>query len=242
MEWTESIDRRLRDYLARPGYEIPAGLGTDDAACSMAAINLAAGYGMTDEPPDCMSYVIGRLIVSVQDAMPPYMRNGHEWRELLPLAAGTGRDHEAERISVVLDWMCCTVLPLFQPRADRLGCGDKFRLIHIAMLDRDFGAFDQPHYCPGGTEISDVEWATRAIANACDLTSSYSDTDVEFGRSGEMADAAVSAAHGVSMALVAALRADYAAFMKPRDTAAWLVHMDPIRLLRRLIDVHRGVK
>lgn len=86
---------------------IPSGVGTKDAACSLATINLALTGQLTDEIPDCMSKVIGRWIVVIQDAMPAAMRNSPEWREALPYAAGTGRDprDERARLDLILSWM-----------------------------------------------------------------------------------------------------------------------------------------
>ena len=126
-QWTPEVDARLREYLFRPGYEIPSGLGTEEAACSVAAINLALSGELTDSIPDCMSPVVGRWIIGVQDAMPAAMRNSREWRELLALAAGTGREREQERLAIVLDWMRETVLPTVQPLADEHGFGDQWR-------------------------------------------------------------------------------------------------------------------
>ena len=37
--WTQEADARLRDYLA--SHELVAGIGTEESACSVAAINLA---------------------------------------------------------------------------------------------------------------------------------------------------------------------------------------------------------
>ena len=108
-------------------HDIPSGLGTAEAACSIASINLALTGELTDRIPDCMSPVIGRWIIRVQDSMPADMRNGAEWKHLLPLAAGTGRKHEAERRQIVMDWMWITVLPYLQALADKRGFGDKWR-------------------------------------------------------------------------------------------------------------------
>ena len=36
-QWTPEAAAKLRAYLARDGYEIPAGLGTEEAACSIGA-------------------------------------------------------------------------------------------------------------------------------------------------------------------------------------------------------------
>ncbi|MBR8343056.1 hypothetical protein KDX40_04800 [Burkholderia ambifaria] len=106
---------------------IPSGLGTEEAACSIASINLALTGELTDRIPDCMSPVIGRWIIQVQDAMPADMRNGAEWKHLLPLAAGTGREHEKEHREIVMEWMWVTVLPYLQALADKRGFGDKWR-------------------------------------------------------------------------------------------------------------------
>jgi hypothetical protein len=70
---------------------LPSGLGTEESACSIAAINLALTGELTDDIPDCMSEVIGRWIIPTQDAMPAELRNSPRWKSLLPLAAGTGQ-------------------------------------------------------------------------------------------------------------------------------------------------------
>src|SRR5690606_14402171 len=97
------------------------GLGSRERACSIAAINLALSGDLTDDIPECMSPTIGRWIIQVQDTMPAEIRNSAEWRGLLPLAAGTGREHEEERRAVILDWMWGTVLPSLQGLADERG-------------------------------------------------------------------------------------------------------------------------
>ena len=108
------------------GMTLPSGLGDEHAACSIAAINLALTGRLTDEIPPCMSAVIGQWIIGVQDAMPHDMRNSARWKSLLPLAAGTGRDHEQERLALLLDWMWGTVLPSAQPIADQNGFGGEW--------------------------------------------------------------------------------------------------------------------
>ena len=113
--WTPEANTKLIEYLNRDGYVIPAGLGTVDAACSIAAINLALTGKMTYDTPACMSKVIGDLMFIVQDVMPSRIQNLQTWRELLPLAAGTGREKEQERLDVVVDWLWETVLPSVQP-------------------------------------------------------------------------------------------------------------------------------
>lgn len=106
---------------------LPKGMGTKESACSITAINLALTGKLTDNIPACMSAVIGRWIIGVQDAMPSEMRNSAEWKRLLPLAAGTGRKHEKERMDIVVDWMWSAVLPTLQPVADCHGFGNEWR-------------------------------------------------------------------------------------------------------------------
>ena len=120
-----TLTQQQRDAISAKlaGMHITVGLGTEHEACSVAAINLALTGALTDKIPDCMSAVIGRWIITVQDAMPDAMRNSAQWRELIPLAAGTGRGAEIERSGLIIDWMWSVVLPALQPTADSGGFG-----------------------------------------------------------------------------------------------------------------------
>ena len=93
------ITQEQKDAIAAKvnGMTLPSGVGTKESACSIAAINLALTGRLTDRIPDCMSEVVGKWIIVVQDAMPDKMRNSPAWKSLLPLAAGTGREREPER-------------------------------------------------------------------------------------------------------------------------------------------------
>ena len=130
-KWTPEADSRLREYLARDGYVIPAGLGTKDAPCSIGAINwVATGNHRGDYThfiPEFMSKVVGRWIITVQDEMSEEMRNSDEWKALLPLAAATGADKETDRLLILSDWMWDRVLPYLQPVADAQGFGNEWR-------------------------------------------------------------------------------------------------------------------
>ena len=119
--------KRLEAYLARPGYIIPSGLGDEESACSIAAINLAIDNKLTDIIPRCMSAEIGLWVISAQDAMPSEMRNSKRWKAALVRAAGSGRNHEDERLDMLFDWMWTTVLPTVQPTADKYGFGDEWQ-------------------------------------------------------------------------------------------------------------------
>lgn len=114
--WTPEAADRLNKYLE--SNDLSKGLGTEDYACSIAAINLALTGTLTAIVPDCMSGVIGRWIIILQDNIPDSIRNSREWKRLLSEAAGTGRDNEWERTSIIIDWMFETVLPSLQPVAD----------------------------------------------------------------------------------------------------------------------------
>ena len=118
---TTEQETAIRETLATMP-TLAVGIGTAEQACSIAAINLAMTGTLTDAVPACMSRVIGRWIISVQDQMPATIRDSAAWRELLVLSAGTGGEHEAERLVLVLDWMW-DALALVQPRADMRGYG-----------------------------------------------------------------------------------------------------------------------
>jgi hypothetical protein len=120
-EQKTAIAEKLRDM------HLPSGLGDEENACSIAAINLALTGKLTDAIPACMSEVIGKWIITTQDSMPDEMRNSDRWKSLLPLAAGTGRDKEKERLAIILDWMWGTVLPTLQPLADKEGFGAEWK-------------------------------------------------------------------------------------------------------------------
>ena len=127
--WTQEADARLRDYLA--SHEVAEGVGTEESACSVAAINLALTAELTDTIPMCMSKVIGQWMMIVQDEMPSEMRNSSGWKRLLPMAAGTGREREEERLALVVDWMWGTVLPDLQSVADQGGFGAEWRTMCV---------------------------------------------------------------------------------------------------------------
>jgi hypothetical protein len=125
-----TLSKKEMDKIASyiEGRHLGAGRGTETEPCSVAAINLALTGKLTDDVPGCMSQVIGAVVIRLQGPMPDEMRNSREWRELLPLAAGTGRDpkREKERAAIALEWMWSTVLPQLQPWAERHGFGPEW--------------------------------------------------------------------------------------------------------------------
>jgi hypothetical protein len=88
------------------------GLGSEDAACSIASINLALTGELTDkDPSNCMSPMIREWVIRVQDKMPEKMmsrddEHGRRWRQALPLVAGSlNPDREQARLGLILEWM-----------------------------------------------------------------------------------------------------------------------------------------
>ena len=124
---TITLEQQTAIAAKLAGMHLPSGLGDEESACSIAAINLALSGKLTDDIPDCMSKVIGKWIISVQDSMPDDMRNSAQWKSLLPLAAGTGRAKGKKRLAIILDWMWGTVLPTLQPLADKHGFGREWQ-------------------------------------------------------------------------------------------------------------------
>ncbi|OBQ33419.1 MAG: hypothetical protein AN487_20430 [Anabaena sp. CRKS33] len=151
---------------------LPSGLGDEESACSIAAINLALSGRLTDDIPDCMSKVIGRWIIKVQDSMPADMRNSERWKQLLPLAAGTGRDKEKKRLAIILDWMWGTVLPTLQPHADANGFGaewqtmTKKRTEAAARADAAAEAAAREAAYAAAAARADAVWAAAAMEAA----------------------------------------------------------------------------
>lgn len=106
---------------------IAAALTNPNVADSIGAVNLALTGVAADTIPDCMSEVIGRWIVRIQDVMSDDLRNSPEWNRLVQFAAGTGRELELERLGIILDWMWSVTLPQFQSLADARGFGESWR-------------------------------------------------------------------------------------------------------------------
>ena len=158
--WTQEADARLRDYLA--SHELVAGIGAEESACSVAAINLALTAELTDSIPMCMSKVIGEWMMAVQDVMPSEMRNSSGWKCLLPMAAGTGREREEERLALVMDWLWGTVLPDLQSVADQGGFGAEWRTMCMEKSPDAAGAACAAERAPSG------EASGLAVADDCD--------------------------------------------------------------------------
>ena len=135
--WTDADTRALTEYLA--SHDLGVGKGTIQNTCSLGAINLAQTNTLTDMVPECMSAVIGRWIIRVQDRMPDDTRNSPEWKALLPLAAATGRDigDESRRAKLLIDWLWDGPMTRVLPSVAGLGFEDEWKtMIRIRNIDR----------------------------------------------------------------------------------------------------------
>ena len=159
--YTPEIRSKLEHYLST--HTLPKGMGNEESACSIAAINLAISGKMTDEIPDCMSEVIGCATITLQDAMPDDMRNSARYKAWLPTAVGTGRDREQEqeRLAILMDWMWRTVLPQLQPLADEKGFGKEWRTMCSERTQ-------EAAYAAAYAARAAADAAARVAANAVD--------------------------------------------------------------------------
>jgi len=117
--------KKIKDFLI--DHDLGHGLGNEEIPCSMAAINLATSGRLTDDIPDCMSEVIGHFIICTQDSMTLDRINSKDWKDILPLAAGTGRNNESERSEIIKSWLFSDVLPLLQDLANDNGFGVEWK-------------------------------------------------------------------------------------------------------------------
>jgi hypothetical protein len=212
---TTEQETAIRDTLAAMP-ELAVGTGTAEKACSVAALNLALTGTLTDEIPDCMSRVVGRWIISVQDRMPATIRDSAAWRELLVLAAGTGREQEAERRALLLDWMW-DALAVVQPQADAEGYGKAWATM---LRERTATSAD--------TAADAAAAANAAAAAAAASEAAYADA-AAYAADPYAAAAASAYASGYAYASAASASASASGY-------AWDT-IDPVGMLRRLVAV-----
>lgn len=127
MTFDTTARTKLLKYLETR--QLASGLGTEESACSVAAINLAISGELTDEIPGCMSIVVGQWIIKIQDAIPSEMRNSDRYKAALIKAAGSGRNREKERFELIMNWMWIEVLPCLQDLANKEGYGREWRVM-----------------------------------------------------------------------------------------------------------------
>jgi hypothetical protein len=221
--YTPDAQERLRTFLET--HQLRHDVGSAESCCTMTAINIAMTGRVTDETPDCMSLVIGRWIIPVQDAMPLDRLNGPRWREAVLRAPGTGRDPATEqaRAKIALDWMWGTVLPQVQALADDRGFGAEWRRMcedQTAEAARAAAAWAEAAAAAAAAEAARVEaaWAEAAAAAAA----------------AEAAWAAARAAWAEAAAAWAAARAAWAVALN--KTPDFWDAVNPESLLVRMID------
>ena len=211
---TITIEQQTAIAEKLAGMHLPSGMGNEEAACSIAAINLALSGELTDDIPPCMSEVIGSWIIRVQDSMPSDMRNSARWKQLLPRAAGTGRVKEKERLDIILEWMWGTVLPSIQPIADKRGFGTEWKRM---TTERTKAAANAAAWAA----TAEAAEAATAAATAAARWAAWA------------ADAAA-AANAAAAAYAAAAAEAWAA--EAANATAWQA-FDPCDLLDKLINV-----
>ena len=201
-DYTTDHRLKLESYLAT--HTLPKGLGDRESACTLAAINLSMSGKLTDKIPACMSEVLGKAAIVLQDAMPDEMRNSARYKALIPDMPGTGRAQEQERLAILMDWMWSVVLPRLQPIADGNGFGAEWKSM---CREKTAAAAD------AAVRASDAAyWAAVDVADAA-------------------FDAADAAAHAAA-ARAAAAAAAYAARAAAR--ADFWETIDPIGVLERM--------
>jgi hypothetical protein len=206
--FTQEHRAKLEEYLAT--HTLPSGLGAKESACSIAAINLAVSGTLTDDIPDCMSRVLGRATIWLQDAMPEEMRNSLRYKTLLIDMAGTGREHEQERLAIIMDWMWSVVLPHLHPLADKHGFGSEWQTM-----------------CNLKT--------TAAAATAA--AAAYAAADAAADAAARAAATAAAAAYAARAADAAAAAAGAATYSATAAADFWET-VDPIGVLERMTHVN----
>ena len=224
--FTQEHRAKLEEYLAT--HILPKGLGTKESACSIAAINLAMTGTLTDKIPDCMSTLLGFITIKLQDGMPEEMRNSERYKALLPEMAGTGCEHEQQRLDIFMDWLWSVVLPHLQPIANQHGFGSEwetFCKLKTAAATRAVSVAAHAHAVAARASVARVvraalaayAVATRAAVGrddaACD--------DVAYA----VAISAVDADHAVAVVAYAYASADAGDFWET---------VDPIGVLERM--------
>jgi len=167
--------------------------------------------------------------------MPHDMRNSQRWKSLLPLAAGTGKSHEAERLALILDWMWGTVLPTLQPVAEKRGFGAEWSTMTTERTEKAAAAAaaaaaeaEAAAAAAAAAEAAEAEaWAWAAEAWAAWAAAARAAR-----AAAEAAEAEARAAWAEAWAAWAAEAAEAA----EAEGAAW-GQFDPCLLLERLIIV-----
>jgi hypothetical protein len=110
---TDAQRAQLAEAFASPALRLGQGLGKrgpidSGERCTIAEINLVLTGTLSADPHPCISEVIRRWVIRIQDAMPDELRNSAAWRSVAPLIAGTATEDErveSERRDMIMAWM-----------------------------------------------------------------------------------------------------------------------------------------
>lgn len=184
-----------------------------------------------EQTPDHMSEVVGRWVGAAQDAMPAEVRNSARWKALLPLAAGTGRKHEKERLALVLGWMWDTVLPAFQPAADECGFGAQWRQM---VVERTADAAAQA--AKAAVRAAAQATKTARPAEAAEWAAWAADMAEKAQKAKQKAKAAALAVQSATTTAWALAQGQTRTQRQAEAAAVW-AQFDPCTLLERLVAV-----
>jgi hypothetical protein len=96
---------------------------------------------MASGDPETTSLVIGHWIGYFEIDLPSSIAQSKRWQDLMPFAAGTGRELETERLAMIFDWVWDVVMPIFQPVANRVGFGPQWQeaiTLRSEPMSKDF--------------------------------------------------------------------------------------------------------
>ena len=105
MELTQDQQKVKALLDAHP--HLSRGIGDEDEMCTIATVNMALTGELTDDLHPCVSPIIHQWVRVTQDAMPEAIRDSNEWRECVPLIAGSVASDEIERARLerIMAWM-----------------------------------------------------------------------------------------------------------------------------------------
>lgn len=155
----QKIARHVKDL------DICHGVGDKESHCTMAAINYALTGIVTDDIPDCTSEVIGTWVVELQDQTPITLINSDKWKNLVPLIYGSGRDHEQQRIDILIQWMWESVLPQLLPLTKKVALGSDWQY----MLS------EQTSVAASFTERATDDWVFSKVAGQASRAARFTD-------------------------------------------------------------------
>ena len=236
-DFTDDMRAKLIAYLET--HDLPSGLGDEESACTLAAIRLAYDGKLNDKVIDCMSPVLGNAAMRLQDAMPDGMRNSARYKNLIPNMPGTGREREAERLAILMDWMWTVVLPQLQPTADKCGYGAEWRHMCETKTAAAANAAAAAYYADASAAAANAAaaayYADASAAYYADASAAYASADAS-----DASAAYASAAASADASAAYAAYASAASAAASADASAFWEAVDPIGVLERMTYLEVG--